>query len=212
MKRFISALLACMVLFCAAGIAQAAGSGESTNTKEDFYRQFMEAQAQKSPSEQFVSGSVFDISRRYREEFMQAVRAEDALTLLILFANAYALFMDHPEVVFISPAMISKDNNDTDPAEWNADIFPLPSGDYAALLFMPVQDETLSARIVGIIFSDRGDGYYYCMLNKDQDVSSRVYRNRALQGIVPVGQVKGLGFDLMNDFLACIQKDFDLSR
>ena len=44
------------------------------------------------------------------------------------------------------------------------------------------------------------------MLNKDEDTSSDVMQNKALNGIEKVGEVKGRGFDLMYDFLACMSR------
>ena len=46
------------------------------------------------------------------------------------------------------------------------------------------------------------------MLNKDTDAESDGFRNKAWYSIERVGSVKGRGFELMNDFLACIKKDF----
>ena len=73
---------------------------------------------------------------------------------------------------------------------------------------MPIQHNTVEARIVGIIFSDKGDGYYYCMLNKGEDNVSGVIRNKAMLGIGRVGAISGLGFELMNSFLNCMKQDY----
>ncbi len=82
------------------------------------------------------------------------------------------------------------------------------NGDYAALLFMPIDNDIYAARIAGIIFSDSGDGYYYCMVNKDSETTSIVKRNLAMVGIKDIGEVKGFGFSLMKGFLGCIKTDF----
>ncbi len=180
----------------------------SERPKEDMLKLFFEQQMQKAPSEHYASGSVFDISRQNRDMFLQTLQSTDCGSLLMLFVKAYFLFCNHPEVVGFTPDMVNTDNNDTDPRSWNADIFVLPDGDYAALLFMPIQHNTLMARIVGIVFSDNGDGYYYCMLNKDNKLFSEVFRNKAMFGIEKVGEVKGVGFELMHDFLDCIKHDY----
>ena len=177
-------------------------------TKEDFYQMFMQQEAQRSPSDQFASGSVFDISRLYRDAFYFAASSNDVGSLYKLFVDSYYLFLDNPQVVGFTPAMVNINNNDTNPARWNVNIFSLQPGDYAALLFMPIQHDTLAARIVGIVFSDEGDGYYYCMLNKGSDIASDVIRNNALFGLEKVGAVRGLGFELMNSFLNCITQDY----
>lgn len=176
--------------------------------KEDIIKMILEQQSQRSPSEQFASGAVFDISRQQREAFWQMVRSNDVKSLWRLFANAYDLFLGNPGIVGFSPNMVNPDHNDTDPRTWNVDIFNLSNRDYVAMCFMPIQHETFAARIVGILFSDTGDGYYYCMLNKDESISSDVLRNKAIYGVEKIGEVKGLGFELMNDFLDCIKKDY----
>ena len=77
-----------------------------------------------------------------------------------------------------------------------------------ALLFMPIQNKDISARIVGIVFSENSDGYYYCMLNSDKNASSDVYRNKPMQGVHIIGNVNGVGFELMHRFLDCIVNDY----
>lgn len=177
-------------------------------SKEEIFRMILERQTQSSPSDQFASGAVFDISRQQREAYEQAVCTNDALSLLKLFTNAYFLFLCNPEVVGFTPDMVNKNQNDTDPNTWNTDIFSLNEEDRAALLFMPAQSNVLRARIIGIIFSRKGDGYYYCMLNKDEKTPSDVIRNKAIYGLDKIGEVKGLGLELMNSFLNCIKADF----
>lgn len=177
-------------------------------TKEDLFRKILEQQSQKSPSEHFASGAVFDISQITRASFLKTAQSKDAIQMLKLFTDAYFLFLNKPEIVKFTSAMIDKEKNDTDPKTWNVDIVELQKGEYAVLLFMPIQNEMYSARIVGIVFSDNGDGYYYCMLNKNETTFSEVFRNKAFDGIEQIGVVKGSGFDLMNCFLECMKKNF----
>ena len=184
------------------------GNMPKNASKEDIIRMILEKQAQKSPSDHFVSGSVFDICRQHRNVFYTAAKSNDALSLLTLFVNAYTLFLDKPQVVGFTPDMVNRNNNDTSPATWSANVFPLQPGDYAVLLFMPIQNNTLAARIVGIVFSDKGDGYYYCMLNKGAENASEVIRNKGMFGLETVGTVRGLGLELMNSFLNCIKQDY----
>lgn len=180
---------------------------EKCNSRENLFKMIIEQETRKSPSEHFASGAVFDISRQNRNAFKQVLSAND-LSILELFVNSYMLFLNNPQIVGFTPVMVNKENNDTKPETWNADVFKLQSGDFAALLFMPIQHETLTARIVGIIFGEQGDGYYYCMLNKDGDVFSDVMRNKGMLGIETVGEIKGVGFEMMNSFLNCITNDF----
>ncbi len=177
-------------------------------TKEEWLRKVVEKESQKPPSKLFVSGAVFDISKKTREAFIEAVSTNDSGSLLKFFDYSYSVFLKNPACAGIPINWINASYNDTDPATWNADCFQLSGGDYAALLFMPIQDKSLSARIVGIIFSDKGDGYYYSMLNSDENKPSDVNRNMEFQGIHKVGEVKGSGFELMNSFLECIKTDY----
>ena len=177
-------------------------------SKEDIIRMIMEQQSQKSPSDHFASGAVFDICRQQRDAFYTAARSNDAVSLLRLFVNSYSLFLDNPQVVGFMPDMVNRNNNDTNPATWNANVINLQPGDYAVLLFMPIQDNTLAARIVGIVFGNKGDGYYYCMLNKGEENASDVIRNNGMFGLVTVGTARGLGLDLMNSFLNCVDQDY----
>jgi hypothetical protein len=130
------------------------------------------------------------------------------MALKQLLGQAYSLFLTHPECVGINSQMINKNMDDTNSITWNADIFTLSNGDKVALLFMPIQNDILVARVVGIIFSSKGDGYYYCMLNKDENVPATVNRNKAMLGVEKIGEVKGVGFELMHNFFECISKDF----
>ncbi len=160
------------------------------------------------PSEVFASGAVFDIARQQREELTEIVRSGNAGILQKWFIDAYHLFCENPTVVNLPLAVASEEKNDACTAEMNADIFELPNGNRAALCFMPIQNDVHDARIIGIILSDTGDGYYYCMLKKDEAALSDVFRNKVRQDIEKVGEIKGRGFALMNSFLDCIKKDF----
>lgn len=191
------------------GQKEVKAAANSTNrSSEDIYKKILEMQAQRAPSESFAFGAVFDISRQSREIFLDVLRSNNAMALKQLFVKAYMMFLQHPEYVGVNPQTVNPKADDTNPAEWNADIFKLSDGTYAALLFMPIQNRFISARIVGIIFGDNGDGYYYCMLSRDESIPSRVCRNKAMLGISNVGEVKGLGFELMNRFLSIIESDY----
>ena len=76
------------------------------------------------------------------------------------------------------------------------------------MCFMPIDDQTYEARIIGIVLGQKGDGYYCCNLNKDENASSEVMRNKAIHGIEKAGEVKGRGFPLMNAFLSCIKQNY----
>ena len=101
----------------------------------------------------------------------------------------------------IKQAAVNADKNDTDPRGWNTDIFDLQSGDVVALCYMPIIDQTFDARIIGVVLGQKGDGYYYCNLNKDNRIGSDVMRNKAILGIEKAGEVNGRGFELMKAFL-----------
>ena len=161
-----------------------------------------------APSEMFASGAVFDIYRQYRDEFKEVFDSGDPMLIWGVFAQAYDMYLEHlDENDFFG--MIDVNVDDTDPMEWNTDIFNLSEGDTAALLFMPVKNnDTIAARIVGIVTSDKEDGFYYCMLNADENITSDVKRNMSLAGVKYIGEVKGRGFELMNSFLECIKDDF----
>lgn len=178
---------------------------QKIESKEDILKKMLEQIRQQTPSDHFASGAVFDIVRQNHDIFEHIVLAKNALDLKVFFTKAYMLFCDQPQIVGFSPAMVDSSKNDTDPRMWNTDIFQLESGDSIALCFMPVQHDTLLARIVGIVLSDKGDRYYYCMLSKDTDTFSDVIQNKARLGIEKVGEVKGLGFELMNSFVDVIK-------
>ena len=164
----------------------------------------MEALGKRPPSEAYASDAVFDLSRRYRDHFMKALQASDDPDLFRLFRSTFSLFLDQPELSGIDPASLNKGCEDTDPMAWDVSGIALPGGDYAALCLMPVTGKALSYRICGIIFSDAGDRYYSCMLNRDKRKPSPVRRH--LPGLAPVqtGELAGAGADLKDRFLACI--------
>ncbi len=179
----------------------------ASNSKEDIMRMIFQNMTQKTPSEHFVSGAVFDIARQNHDDFASIVNSGNAIALREFFAKAYIRFCNQPEIVGFSQAMVDVGRNDTNPAAWNADIVNMPSGEKAALCFMPVNSEAHAARIIGIVLGNGGDKYYYCMLNKDENVLSDVMQNKAMLGVEKVGSVKGLGFELMNSFVECINNN-----
>ena len=120
-------------------------------------------------SKVYASGAVFELSHRYRDHFLKALRAEDTGKLSELFRATYALFMDQPETVGLSAAMFNRKSEDTDPKKWEVSCASLPDGSRVALCRMPVRDAALTARLAGIVFSDAGDRYYSCMLNRDRN-------------------------------------------
>lgn len=180
------------------------------NSKEEIIKNAVMQMAQKSPSEHFATGAVFDIASQQHETLENIVRSGNATALLMFFADAYKTFCSNPGIVNFSPAMVNANLNDTNPNMWNADIFESKNGNMVAQCYMPIQNAELSARIIGIVLSEHGDGYYYCMLNKDENSASDVKRNKALFGSEKVGEVKGRGFELMHGFRDCITKDYDL--
>ncbi|MBE7018874.1 MAG: hypothetical protein E7413_03230 [Ruminococcaceae bacterium] len=180
---------------------------ETADSKEEIYQDIMQDVSEKSPSELFASGAVFDITRQNHDEFVKIVNLSDALALQKFFTNAYTTFCNDPQVVGFAPSMVDKSRNDTSPATWNTDIMTLSSGEMVALCFMPINNDVHEARIIGIVLGDSGDEYYYCMLDKDEDVSSDVMQNKAMLGIEKIGEVKGRGFELMNNFVECIDNN-----
>lgn len=178
---------------------------ESFDSKQDIMKMIMQNMMQKTPSEHFVSGAVFDITRQNHDSFVTIINSSDAMSLKQFFASAYTSFCNQPQIVGFSPSMVDAARNDTDPGTWNADIVNMPLGEKAALCFMPVNNEEFAARIIGIVLGNDGDRYYYCMVNKDETVYSNVIQNKAMLGIEKIGSVKGLGFELMNSFVECIK-------
>lgn len=179
---------------------------DKPNTKDDFYKAVCEAMAKQPPSELFVAGPVFDLVLKQHESFEKCVRDNDVLKLHSLLTSTYLTFLTNPEIIGIPSSMINVENDDTNINMWNADIFLFEDGTAIAQGFIPVESDKLIGRIVGIIFSEHGNGFYYCMVNKD--TPSTVMRNRALYGARKAGEVKGLGIDLMEAFLNCIKQDY----
>ncbi len=70
-----------------------------------------------------------------------------------------------------------------------------------------INSEAFSARIIGVVLGNNGDQYYYCMLNKDENIPSEVRQNKAMLGIESIGSVSGRGFELMNSFVECIKRN-----
>ena len=161
---------------------------------------------QKTPSEHFASGAVFDIIRQNHKQFTDIVNSNNALALESFFANAYIAFCNQPQIVGLTVSIVDKRRNDTNPKMWNADIVMLSQREKIALCFMPINNSVFTARIIGIVLSDVGDRYCYCMLNKDENILSDVIQNKAMFGIEKIGAVKGLGFELMNSFVECVRK------
>ena len=160
----------------------------------------------QSPSEHFAAGAAFDISRRFHEDFEQAIQSDNCVgELHKFFTISFFTFCEHPEVVGFTKAMINLDNIDTDPRMWNTDIFSFPRGEVAVLCFMPVRSADIEARIIGIVTGNKGDKYYYCMLNKDENAFSDVIQNQGMLGLSKVGEIRGRGFELMNSFLNYIK-------
>jgi len=183
-------------------------SGANTpNSKADILNMIMREMAQKTPSDHFASGAIFDITRQRHNDFSNIVMSNNAATLKDFFAKAYIDFCNQPQLVGFSPDMVDKNKNDTNPAMWNADIVSLPSGEKVALCFMPINNNTYAARIIGVVLGNGEDRYYYCMLNKDENTFSEVIRNKAMQGVEKIGEVKRLGFELMNSFVECIKNN-----
>ena len=177
------------------------------NSREEIFRMIMQKMSQKTPSEHFASGAVFDITRQNHEQFVQIVNSCKASSLLIFFINAYLAFCNQPQIVGLTQSMVDTNRNDTNPKMWNADIMTLSSGEKVALCFMPINNDVYEARIIGIVLGNSGDRCYYCMLNKDKNMLSDVIRNKAMLGVEKIGEVKGRGFDLMYNFVECINNN-----
>ncbi|MGN0747349.1 MAG: hypothetical protein ACI4ML_11785 [Aristaeellaceae bacterium] len=181
---------------------------DNTNSREELYNNLLKQMALRTPSDLFVSGAVFDFTRLQHDVFEKIVRSGNGPMLERFFMDAYILFWHNPSIVGMPKNFVIEGENDTNLKSWNFDIFPFQNGDVAVLCFIPIQNNSLEARIIGIILSEFGDGYYYCMLNKDKSAASTVIRNKAMHGISHVGEVKGRGFELMKSFLSCIKNDF----
>ena len=158
-------------------------------------------------SKVYASGAVFELSHRYRDHFLKALRAEDTGKLSELFRATYALFMDQPETVGLSAAMFNRKSEDTDPKKWEVSCASLPDGSRIALCRMPVRDAQLTARLAGIVFSDAGDRYYSCMLNRDRNKPSEVVRNMGKIPHEKAGVIRGNETEPLKAFLECIRED-----
>lgn len=178
---------------------------QNSISKEDILKMILDQMGQKTPSEHFASGAIFDITRQNHDDFERIVRSNNPMELHNFFTKAYMLFCNNPQVVGFASEMVDINKNDTNPGMWNADTFTLASGEAIALCYMPIEHETLEARIIGIVITSEGDRYYYCMLNKDTDTFSDVIQNKAMLGVEKVGEVKGNGFELMSSFLNVIK-------
>ena len=157
-------------------------------------------------SEVFASRAVFELSRQYRDHFERALQASDEEKLFELFRATFTLFIDQPETAGFTEAQFNKKSEDTDPMKWNVSCSSMPNGDAIALCYMPVQSRSLSARMVGIVFSDSGDRYYSCMLNRDGSIPSEILRSREGVPSVNAGTIEGTDAEPMNCFLSCIKK------
>lgn len=160
-------------------------------------------------SKVYASGVVFELSRQYRDHFLKALQASDTGKVSELFRATYALFIDQPETVGLNAAMFNKKSEDTDPKKWEASCSSMPDGSPVALCCMPVRDAALKARLVGIVFSDSGDRYYSCMLNRDTGKPSEVVRNMGKIPHEKAGIISGNDPDPVNCFLNCIREDCD---
>jgi len=177
-------------------------------SKEDIIKMAFRELAQESPSRHFASGAVFDLVRQNRDSLEQLVRRGNLSAVQMFFIQGYTTYLRNPREIGAIPDMVNPARNDTNPVEWNFSVMSLMGDDRVVLCFMPIQNDNLSARIFGIVLSDREDGYYYCMLQKGENVFSDVARNKALAGVETIGAVKGRGFELINSFVDCIKKDF----
>lgn len=164
----------------------------------------MDVLGKRPASEVYASDAVFELSRLYRDHFLKALQASDDRKLFDLFRATFSLFLDQPELVGFTEAMINKRNEDTDPTKWNVSCSSTPGGDSIALCCMPIQNKALSARLVGIIFSDSGDRYYFCMLNKGGTVPSEIKQKDGSP--VKVGIIEGADPEPANHFLNCIRQ------
>ena len=158
-------------------------------------------------SKVYASGAVFELSRGYRDHFMKALQAGDTGKLSELFRATYALFMDQPETVGLTAAMFNKKSEDTDPKKWEVSCDSLPDGSRIALCRMPVRDAALSERLIGIVFSDAGDRYYSCMLNRDKNKPSEVVRNMGKIPHEKAGVIDGNDPEPLKAFLDRIRED-----
>ena len=165
----------------------------------------MDALGRRPASEVYASRAVFDLSHLYRDHFIKALQAPDDRKLFDLFRATYSLFMDQPEVVGLKQEMINRKNEDTDPTKWQVSRAATENGDPVTLCRMPIQNKTLSDRLTGIVFRDSGDEYYFCMLNKDEQIPSEVMRNTGSLPMEKAGTIQGTDAEAINRFLECIK-------
>ena len=165
----------------------------------------MDVLGKPTASEAFASGALFELSGQYRDHFLKALQASDNQKLFDLFRATFTLFIDQPETAGLTEAMFNKKSEDTDPMKWNVSCSAAADGGSIALCRMPVKSKTLSARLVGIVFSDSGDRYYYCMLNKDAGTPSEIMRRTGKQPPEKAGEITGAEADSMDAFLACVK-------
>ena len=167
----------------------------------------MDVMGKRPASEVYATAAVFDLSRQYRDHFLRALEASDSRKLFDLFRATFSLFLDQPETVGLTETAINKRNEDTDPTKWHVSGASLTDGSRAALCRMPIQNRLVSARLIGIVFSDSGDRYYYSMLNKDAAVPSEIMRCREDLTPEKAGIIEGTEPEPMNRFLDCIKGD-----
>ena len=163
------------------------------------------------PSYYYAGGAVFDFVRIVHDEYEEVVRSSDLQklqTLSIFYYNSYNLLLDEPEMVCSLPGLIDPEKNDTDATQWNVDVIPMDGDDMASLCFMPVDSDLYEARVFGIVLGSKGDGYYFSMINKDENAASEVYRNKGYEGVEKIGEATGRGFDLMDSFMAVVNDDY----
>ena len=161
-------------------------------------------------AEVFATGALFDASRILRESFIKMLIARDISELNCIVRNIFMFLIEKPEAIGVAPILVDRDIIDTEITMWQVSFFKLDTGDFALLLFMPCRNTDLLARASGIIFSMNGnyDGYYYAVINENGNLPAVVVRNMAEQGLRVVGEVPGLGFQLMNGFLDCMKRDY----
>ena len=181
----------------------------AASSKEDIYKKIFEQMSKQSPSRHFASGSVFDVVRQHHDVFEKIVRSKNVMAIQRFFATAYLSFCNDPSSAGVANAdIVDKSKNDTNPSLWNTSVYTLEDEDMAALCYMPVKDNAIEARLISIVLGQNGDGYYYCMLSKDESEASDVMRNKALLGIEKAGEVKGRGFGLLDAYLECIKSNY----
>ena len=79
----------------------------TSNSKDDIMKMMLQNMMQKTPSEHFASGAVFDIARQNHDQLALIVNSNDAMSLKSFFANAYVTFCNQPQIVGFSPSMIA---------------------------------------------------------------------------------------------------------